>query len=47
MYQCQGVLHQNELPESAPVILEDYVRLGARAIILTGITRGASGAIAE
>lgn len=36
---------RNEMPESAPVILEDNVWLGARVIVLPGVTIGAGSAI--
>lgn len=37
---------RNERPESAPVILEDNVWLGVRAVVLRGVTIGAGSVIA-
>lgn len=36
---------RNERPESAPIVLEDNVWLGARVIVLRGVTIGAGSAI--
>lgn len=37
---------RDEMPESAPVILEDNVWLGVRAVVLRGVTIGAGSVIA-
>lgn len=37
---------RNERPESAPIILEDNVWIGVRAVVLRGVTIGAGSVIA-
>lgn len=37
--------HRDEMPESAPVILEENVWLGGRVIVLPGVTIGAGSAV--
>ena len=37
---------RNEMPDSAPIILEDNVWIGVRAVILRGVTIGAGSVIA-
>jgi maltose O-acetyltransferase len=37
--------HRDEIPESAPVIIEENVWLGGRVIVLPGVTIGAGSAV--